>query len=289
MGFESRMDIWLRFNEYTPFNYLQRLVKFHSKNTFSELITMYNTLKIDDPLQPLTSHYLEQNKTWLPAQNIQFIKNSEETYEAGLRASTHLKPILYHYSWHSFLAFLMYSFLRFNGTAGGHGITVTTMQPEEITLEFHPFKRRGFFQRILDTLTILGYPLFFARWLPVKQKDGTLEENNISSVASARRINLMDIMKFDMKTFGESLTKDKQVWLPNLDWVGWMNDCMKSFVMLHTASTISRYKPNVWAKILEGEKEYTSKVLTSVRHAYDGYVFFVTHVDSDILGRLAPR
>ena len=280
------MDIWLRFDGYTPYYYYKVLEKRHSENKISKSISLYAKKKITDSPKSLSKSYLAKNGQWLSRQNVQFIENARETYEAGLRASSHIKPILYHYSWNSFLAFLMYTFLRFDGVAKGHGITVTKMQRDEINLEFHPFKRKGFFQRILDVLTVLGYPLAFARWMPVVDKNDNVifVENNISSISNVKKMNLRDILTFNADNYIRNIKARARV-KPDTDPqdLTLMNECIKNFIMLFTASTISRYKPHFWTEILEGEGEYESMLLTQVRNAYDFYVYFVTHVHSNIL------
>lgn len=283
MGFESRMDIWLRFDGYTPYRYNKILQRIHTENDFSKLISTYPKAEIGDAPKSLSKRYLIKNLRWLPGQNVQFIQNARETYEAGLRASSHIRPILYHYSWHSFFAFLMYTFMKFDGPAKGHGITVSKMERNEINLVFHPPRKKGFFQRTLDVMTILGYPLVFARWIPVvKEKEITFVENNISPFADVERINLGDIVTFDAKAYIDELTAKFKFKQGTKDLVD-MNHCIMSFVMHLAASTITRYKPKVWTEILEGEREYESMILRGVRQAYGVYVYFVTQIHSHIL------
>ena len=280
MTFESRMDIWLRFDKYTPYYYRKFLERLHSQNKYSSLVSRYAEKKDTDPPRPLSKKYLAKNRIWLSRQNVRFIENARETYEAGLRASSHIKPILYHYSWHSFLAFLMYTFMRFDGRARGHGITVTKMERNEINLDFHPFRKKGFFQRVLDTLTILGYPLAFARWIPILKEKDTLVfmENTISPFADIKRINLKDILTFNQHDYIREFMAKFESKHPRTHELANMNECVRSFITLFTASTITRYKPQVWSEILEGEREYESMSLTQVRDSYENYVYFVTQM-----------
>jgi len=276
-----------RFDRYTSHYYNKLLEKLHSRDHFFRLISSYQEKKHTDLPKPLTKEYLDQNREWLPRQNMQFIENAKEIYEAGLKASNHVKPILYHYSWHSFFAFLMYTFVRFDMLAGGHGISVPKMESNEIILEFHPFKKRGFFQRILDVLTILGYPITFARWILITEKNGDIRfvENNISPFANIERVNIRDLLKFKSDEYSKALREKFGDDLFRHDFVeiGNMNSCIMSFVTLFVASNISRYRPSVWAKILEGEGKYESVVLTQTRLSYRFYVYFVGEIEARFL------
>ena len=284
LGFESRSEIWLRFDGYTPYYYRKVLEGLHSENGRKKLIISYAQKKTTDQPKPLSRRYLAKNRASLSRQNVRFIENARETYEAGLSASNHIKPILYHYSWHSFLAFLMYTFMRFDGRAGGHGITVSKMEPHEINLEFHPFKKKGFFQRVLDVLTILEYPLAFAKWIPIlEDRSITFVENSPSPFAGTERVNLKDIAAFDAKAYVLKVLEKFELPAHVMEEPIWMNDCIRSFIMHFAASTISRYKPQVWSKILEGEKEYESTILTKVRQGYENYGYFITQIHNRFL------
>ena len=264
MAFESRMDIWPRFDKYTPYSYRKFLERLHSGNRYSVLISSYAEKKITDPPKPLSKRDI--SRTDLSRQNVRFIENARETYETGLRVSSHVRPLLFHYSWHSFLAFLMYTILRFDGRAKGHGITVSKMERNEIKLEFHPVNKRGFFQRVLDTLTILGYPSAFARWIPVAEKNNILifVENPLSPFAKVKRIDLKDIITFDERNYLEKLCAQKLP-IKNIHKYDLMEKCIRRFLVLFTASTITRYRPQICSDILAGEGEYESSILTEVR------------------------
>lgn len=295
MVFENRADIWPKFEKYTAYSYFELLKKIHHQNAFSERIRLYNEKKRSDQSRPLSQGYIEENKEWLPVQNVRFMEDAKETYEAAMRASPHVKPILYHYSWHSFFAFLMYTFARYDSHAGGHGISVDIMSSEQVILEFHPFKKRGYFQRILDTLTILGYPLAFARWIPIEgEGQGVVfEENKASSIADRKEIDLIEIATFDAIGYMDRLWEKhecfQELGTPTGRYHGtrfhWVNQWIIDFIMLFTASSIARYKPYVWHEILQGTIAYTSKILTKVRTAYEGYLDFVNYVYGDILER----
>lgn len=211
------------------------------------------------------------------------MENAKEIYEAGLKASNHVKPIMYHYSWHSFFAFLMYTFVRFDALSRGHGISVPKMESDEIILKFRPFEKRGFFQRILDVLTILGYPITIAQWILILEKNGDIRfVENISPFAGIKRVNIRDLLTFKIdgysialrEKFGDELFKHNLVDIEN------MNSCILSFVTLFAASTICRYRPSIWTKILEGEGKYESSVLTQTRLAYRFYDYFVPQIEA---------
>jgi len=271
------MDIWPKFDKYTPYFYRQFLKRLHSGNRYSGLISSYAEEKITDPPKPLSKRDI--SRTELSRQNVRFIENARETYETGLRVSSHVRPLLFHYSWHSFLAFLMHTIMRFDGRAKGHGITVSMMERNEIKLEFHPFKKRGFFQRVLDTLTILGYPSAFARWIPIVEKNSNLifVENTLSPFANIKRMDLKDIITFDERNYLEKLYA-QELAIKNIHKYELMEKYVRRFLVLFTASTITRYRPQVWSDILAGEGEYESSILTEVRGAYDTYLDFVNHI-----------
>jgi len=126
--------------------------------------------------------------------------------------------------------------------------------------------KRGFFQRVLDTLTILGYPSAFARWIPVAEKNNILifVENPLSPFAKVKRIDLKDIITFDERNYLEKLCAQKLP-IKNIHKYDLMEKCIRRFLVLFTASTITRYRPQICSDILAGEGEYESSILTEVR------------------------
>jgi hypothetical protein len=166
LPFETRLDIFDNFNNLTPFNcgkLMRTFVTASSTQVLREAIDRYSNLfpqkirGIKAPL-PITEEYLNKQQDSLMRQNILFLETSKELYEMANRA-TKAKATLYYYSWHSFLAFLMYTFLRFNDTSRGHGLRVKPMEVDKIGVTVYSRKKQGFFNRILD--------FFYRVWLSI--------------------------------------------------------------------------------------------------------------------------
>ena len=296
MGFASAREVFLRFNDLTAFN-CEKITREAQKSVFSKRVAKYSKLFHKDkrgktvPRQ-LTKLFIDKNKRSFPRQNALFLEDSRELFELALNANR-AKSTLYYYSWHSFLAFLVYTFLRYDERSGGHGLTVKTMEVDQIEIEIKPRKSNGFFSRVLDLFTILGYPIALAEKIPVVKKDHVeFIDNSISSLRNSP-LSFDKILDFDINEFLENhrLIEERTTshHIPqyplrkDYEWINW---CVLGYVVLFISSNFERYRPHFWSQIQEGRTEFSSKVLMRTKKAYLDFVTFLIFVDRNLISPL---
>lgn len=296
MSFESTHEVFLRFKDLTTFN-CEKITRNAQISDFSKRANKYSRLfgkntRGKTVPRHLTKSYIARNKRLFPRQNALFLEDSKELFELALRASR-AKSTLYYYSWHSFLAFLIYTLLRYDDTSGGHGIHVNPMEVDRIEVKFNQRDRKGFLDRVLDLFTILGYPIALAEKIPVIKKDHVeFIDNDISSLRKTH-LSFDEICEFDIDGFLEKhrAKEERSAYIhipdypPRKDY-GWINKCILSYVVIFISSNFERYRPHLWSKIQEGRTEFSTKVLTRTREAYEDFVYFLIFVDGNVLKRL---
>lgn len=295
MTFESTREVFLRFNDLTAFN-CEKITREAQKSVFSERVAKYSRLFHKDkrgktvPRQ-LTKSFIEKNKRLFPRQNALFLEDSRELFELALKANR-AKSTLYYYSWHSFLAFLVYTFLRYDEPSGGHGLTVKTMEVDQIEIEIKSRKWNGFFSRVLDLFTILGYPIALAEKIPVVKKDHVEFIDNLSSLRNSP-LSFDKILDFDIDEFLENhrLIEERTAYhhipqYPSRKDYSWINWCVLGYVVMFISSNFERYRPHFWSQIQEGRTEFSSKVLMRTKKAYLDFLSFLIFVDKSVISPL---
>ncbi len=287
MSFESRSDIFSRFNNLTAFN-CEKVMRTIKNSIITERVRQYselfskNTRGKSVPL-PLTEEYIANS---LPRQNVLFLEDSRELDELALRANK-AKSTLCYYSWHSFLAFLVYTFLKYDEPSKGHGMTVKPMEIDEIGVEIHSRDRKGFLNRVLDLFTILGYPIALAEKIPIIKKDHLEFRDNDISLIKKDHLSFNDINEFNidefLKKYSERCVRSHRIPEIPSSHHEWFNKLILSYVVMFISSNFERYRPHFWSTINEGRNEFCSKVLERTRDAYEDYGYFIMLIDDDIL------
>jgi len=289
MGFESRHDIFRRFDDLTSYN-CEKMMRIVSSSVVTERVRQFSELFPEGergksvPL-PLTEEYIAQG---LSRQNALLLEDSRELDELALSANRAKSTICY-YSWHSFLAFLVYTFLRYDEPSRGHGMTVRPMEVDRIGVEFRPRERMGFLSRVLDLFTILGYPIALAEKIPVIRKDHLEFRGNGISAIREDVLSFDEIDKFNIDDFLQKYSQQCErsyshhiPEIPSSANYSWFNRCILSHVVMFISSNFERYRPHYWSNIKEGNSEFSSRVLVRTRQAHDDYGYFVMLVE-DVL------
>ena len=291
MAFESRHDLFLRFDDLTAFN-CRKMMGAVKNATVTRRVDVYSKLFSEKyrgnvPL-PLTEEYVARHSR----QNALFLEDARELDELALRASK-AKSTIYYYSWHSFLAFLVYTFLRYDEPSKRHGMSVKPMEVDEIGVKFDPRKSKGFIDRVLDLFTVLGYPMALAQKIPIIKKDHLEFKDNDISAIRKRTLSFDEIDKFNIDEFLQKYSEQCErsyqhhvPEIPSFKYHSWFNRCILGYVIMFISSNFERYRPHYWSSIKEGSSEFCSRVLVRTKQAYEDYGNFIMLVDDEILKRL---
>jgi len=152
----------------------------------------------------------------------------------------------------------------------GHGLSIDwgtgkNQSINSIKIELHD---KGFFHRLVDTFTILGHALAYSSWLPIHQKDRQVVfvKNSLESRIKTRKIGLPSLIEWNSKDFSiEFPSKFPEEGVHSAQFDGLLTD----FLLLFTASTIARYRPQLWGEILDGNDEDAAKFNKRIKRVYD--------------------
>lgn len=274
--------VFEEFEHFTPFRCLRIMNNASQNEHLINSIRLFSKLYPEEYLAkkvplPLTEKDLNKEKgKQLSMQNILFLENAEELFETALR-TRRMKATMYYYSFHSLFAFLVYTLLKYDGPAHGHGMKVSPMEENNIGVEFYPRIKQGFLQRIIDLFTILGYPIALADKIPIITKSGLeFRDNNISKIIIGKKVSYDEIYNFDIDLFirncrdlneihehQEPYPQDIESYL--------INSNILNHIFFFIASNFERYRPQYWSSILEGNNEFSSKVVERTKKAYRFY------------------
>jgi len=166
--------------------------------------------------------------------NVIFLKQAHNFGQLASKAIIEVKPLLLYYAENQLFAFFIYSIFHFNHPSIGHGLSMNGSTYDNIGIKI---KKSGFFQRIINTYTILGSSWIFS---PCQR-------------TSSNGIEVLDGDYTFTKEPTISLKKLIQIKnnsKPNPD--GYVFDQL-DFLFLFLASSLARYKPDMWHSIVSGE------------------------------------
>ena len=179
-----------------------------------------------------------------------FLKNSKEFYLASIHASIDTQPIFCYYSTMYLFSFLLNSFIRFDNPNKHHGLYLTnTKNIDEITFKYAP---NGFFQRIVNTLSILQYPSAFGKFVPVTDSSNrpVLKDNQTSlSLRNENDILLRTLVDYD---FQIDLENNNIHYLQSR--YKKTSTILRDFIIIFIACSIARYYPVLWKRIYTGNE-----------------------------------
>lgn len=224
-----------------------------------------------------------------------------ELCRAASRASEAVAPMLYHYSWHCFNSFLVYSFFWWEPQhTRSHGIQISLSDNiGDIEVKFLD---RGLFKRLIDTWTLLGASLAFSRVLPVYEDEEELEKivfvpNSFCILQDTNRLSLKQLLSYDSDEFEKDLhrsnLKGRIVHCPfMINSIHLPTKALKNYLIVFVASSMARYRPNLWSSASKGETEEESDLaLLSGRATVDytvgfdattGYLYQVSRVLNNV-------
>lgn len=213
-------------------------------------------------VKPVSEEYLTENAQ-VAEQNVVLLKNAIELWRTATRVSDSTAPILLHYSWHCFNAFMSYSMLRWEPEhAGSHGITPSfgeSLKDMKIMI-----KRDGLFQRLIDTWTILGAPLVFSRkWPIIENKEIVFVKGDTYLPDQKNEILVEQLLEFDSSRFEREVNSKRYAQLVQCPFlsnsVQLPNSFIQDYLTVFAVSSIARYRPVLWHQILRGETEGESR------------------------------
>ena len=271
---EESSKAWLFFKPLTllhPYRMLQKRV-IEAYSPYANIVERYSKIA-KRRVQPLTEDYLKEHPE-VAERNITLLRNAIELWNTATRASDAIAPILYHYSWHCFNSFFIYTFFRWEPQhAKSHGVRVILSDNiEDIKIQV---LKTGIFRRLIDTWTLIGVSLAFSPFLPLYQR-GKLNfmPNDMYLFDQSNELSLMKLLSFNPTDFEKALYSIRRKELLNcpflINSISLPTQSLKSYLVLFVASSLARYRPVLWHSILTGKTPVQSDfALHSVRAVLD--------------------
>jgi len=158
--------------------------------------------------------------------------------ETAKTAPMDVKPLLYHYAENSLYAFFVYSLNSYiQPHASSHGMYIDW--DEDVDKIKVTLKPSGFFSRILDAYTLCKSKTHFSIFEFDISSNGFKISDSPYSTIKQPTILLSDLIRL-REDLGE-----------NAD--GYLYDVI-DFILLFFASSMARYRPNLWIELMRGEK-----------------------------------
>ncbi len=230
----------------------------------------------------ITKNHLK-NHLELASQNITLLKNAIELWKTATRTSDAVAPILYHYSWHCFNAFFVYSFFRWQPEhCNSHGIRISKWSDDvtKIRIQFSD-GNNGLFKRLVDTWSCLGTSLAFSPNIPFIEKNKiNFQKNDLYFLKDSNELEVSRLLNFNPsqdfeRKYWSSYGRDKLVFNPSINtWGNGATRVLRDYLILFVASSIARYRPNLWTSTLLGETRKQTDFTLSTRTALLGYTQF---------------
>jgi hypothetical protein len=192
------------------------------------------------------------------SQNVALLKNAIELWKIASRTSDMVAPVLYHYSIHCFISFFNYTFFKWTPEhATSHGVFISKWSDKLLDTEIKVIKsNRTIFQRFIDTGVLLGACLAFSPFLPIMEKEEiAFVANNHFLFKGSECISLKQLLAFDAKAFDEAQNMEligKRFFTHFIDLTYSPSNFFKDYILVFAASSLARYRPYLWADVLQG-------------------------------------
>jgi hypothetical protein len=227
---------------------------------------------------PITKDYIERNPE-IVDQNVTLLKNAMELWRTATQASDTVAPMLYHYSWHCFNSFFIYTFFRWepeHSTSHGLYISKWSVNIQDIEISFSREKdniTRGILQRLIDTWTLLGASLIFSPYLPIwKNEEISFIPNDYIQLRSFSVEQLLSLSTSDFEKELYSKMRSKLINCPFLiNSIDLPSDSLINYLIIFIASSLSRYRPALWNSIILGKNRDQSIFALRYRKALAEY------------------
>jgi hypothetical protein len=231
-------------------------------------------------IHPISEEYLDKNPE-VAEENVALLKNAIELWRSAAQTTDAIAPILFHYSWHCFNSFFVYTFFRWEPQhSQSHGIRIFNLNDNvgEIKIQF---LKDGLFQRLVDAWTCMGASLAFSAYLPIFE-EGKVEfqSNQIYVLQESNCLNLAQLLNFDPvkdyeNVFWNTFGREKLLQNPSFsNSMSVPTRILKNYLILFAASSIARYRPILWSSILSGETEDKTAFALAYRNALLMYAHF---------------
>jgi len=164
----------------------------------------------------------------------------------GLTAEDEIKPILLYYAIAQVFGFTVWSLVKHKTLSKSHGLLLAQDQQRTFHLSM---PKKGSFNRLVDLLAVFGGEPQFAniRWDSVQGNFVDSASNQTSPHKYPFSITLETVYADFDKHVSMTLSAQRTVALDL--------DC---YVLLFIASHFARYRPEIWKRIVDGEKKETS-------------------------------
>jgi len=262
---EDSSKAWFYFEAFTLLHYYQLLQKEIIKKyaPYQYIVDIY-AKKTKRKIYPVTEEYLQENPE-ISKQNVALLKNAMELWREATHTTDSISPLLYHYSWHCFNSFFVYSFFHWEPIhSSSHGVRISKWSEnvEETQIQFSKQEEsstNGIFQRLIDTFALLGTSTAFSSFLPVfEDKQIDFIPNDHYLMQNSRDLKLKDLFDFDSTNFEKSLHSTLKERLIHLLFIAnstsLPTDILRSYLIVFASSSLARYRPVLWNSIFLGEK-----------------------------------
>jgi len=256
-----------------PYKSLQeRIIEVYAPYRY---IVEHYSEKVRHKVYPIEEEYIEEN-TEVAEENVALLKNAIELWRVASRTSDAVAPILYHYSWHCFNSFFVYTLFRWESQhVQSHGIRISKWSDDIENIEIQ-FLKQGIFQRLIDTWTLLGASSAFSPFLPISD-DNKIDfiPNKYYLLKNSNYLSLNQLLSFNSGDFERTLyseLKEKLINCPFLiNSISLPTDSLKSYLIIFIASSLARYRPILWNSVLTGKKPEQSTFAIHSRDALMDY------------------
>ena len=280
------------FKSFIPYLYSKNLFSIVKKLEInSTIIKNYSGFKqstnpkLEAP-HPLSQKIFDKNKHVLSISNVAYLRNAKEFYFQAIRANNQTKPIFFYYSNLFLSTYLMNSTLFFNKKIPHHGIYINIKfneNEQDIRFELPQF---GFFPRLVDTLTVLGFQSSFSPIFIVNnEKDGEKYLYNTwckFSMSTNKKFSFTDLIQYQIQydlneikgEIGESHKFNRNFKKAT--------NYLINYIIIFISNNIARYNPYLWNEILKGESNDLIKHIENSYNNIEDEIRFIKSVEDQI-------
>lgn len=278
---EAAQKSWF---SYEPFTLLSTYKTLQRKfitlySPYESLLSRYRAAT-NNQIYPITIKYLDENSE-VPEENVALLKNAIELWRNAAQTTEAIAPILFHYSWHCFNSFFVYTFFRWGQQhSQSHGVYVSNMSDDIEKIKITISRKDGVFQRTVDAWSCLGGALALSAFLPTFEGESiAFQPNQMPFFQKSNCCELSQLLSFKPydyeRLYWEKFGRKELVINPSFNyWMGTPTRIMQSYLTLFVASSIARYRPILWSSILSGETVEKASFALSYRDALLTYAQF---------------
>jgi hypothetical protein len=212
------------------------MVKTNYGNKLNEYVEQKIKLGLEDAPRPLGTKVSISETEQI--ENSTLLRQAEYFGKIARESPLEVKPLLYHYAENSFFGFFVNTLFPYENHSPNHGLT--TNLTDNINENNIEIRKNGFFHRIIDVYHLLNGDTPFS---PIVYDEAGIKStvnDSKYSVVKFPKIRLDEIIEMKQSLNKTSNENEHDV----LD-----------FLLLFIASSMARYRPSLWRKIVEAEDE----------------------------------